>query len=85
LLLFFKGHLVIKLSDERSGFFFSIHTRIDQLIDMVKRNNWLTNEAAQYFEIIQLNGEKVVKSTILGKCKFRLGISQKIEIEEQSI
>jgi len=76
---------VIKLSHQKSGFFFSLHSGIDQLFDMVIKNGWISREATQQFEIIKLNGEKIVKTTLFGKCKFRLGISQKIEINEINI
>ena len=73
------------MNHKKSGFFLSLHASIDQLIDMVIRNGWISRDATQQFEIIKQNGEKVVKSSLFGKCKFRLGVSQRIEIQETNI
>ena len=76
--------MIITLNHKKDGFVLSIHADIVQIIEMAVRKLWLPQNATK-FEVVIINSERVVKSCLNGKCKFRIGLEQHIEISEEKL
>lgn len=80
----FSGRLVITLNHKKDGFVKSFSADIAQIIDIGLDKLWIPRNSTK-FEVISMNGERTVKSYLYGSCKFRLGVEQHIEINEQKL
>lgn len=81
---YIKGRLIATLNHKKEGFVKSISGEIAQILKLANEKLWLPPNSSK-FEVVMINGEKVVKSSMNGKCNFRLGVQQHIEINEEII
>ena len=61
-----------------------ISAPIDQIIELAKIHKWIPSNVNS-FETITKNSERCVKSTCVGNVKFRLGVHQRVKIEENKL
>ena len=54
---------------------------ITEIVKLALERNWIPKDACK-FEVLELNYSKLVKITLNGKCKFRIGIEQHINLDE---
>ena len=52
------------------------------MINLANEKLWIPKNSAN-FEIMNVNGNRLVRSSLHGKCKFRIGLEQHIEINEE--
>lgn len=77
-----SGRLIITLCHKKDGFLKSLSADITQILSLANEKLWIPKNAAN-FEVLNVNGNRLVKSSLYGKCKFRLGLEQHIEINEE--
>jgi hypothetical protein len=84
-----KGRLLVTLlhRKENNAFVKSFSGDIVEIISKALEKFWLpvNHSSGNVFEIVEINGHKYAKSTIRGKCKFRLGIEQHVTLDEQPV
>ncbi len=62
----------------------SFSADVAQVLSLAEEKLWMPRNSTK-FELVTINNEKVVKSCLYGKCKFRLGVEQQIEINEEKL
>lgn len=69
---------------ENNQFVKSFSGDIVEIISKAMEKLWLP-QGGSIFEIIEQNGTKYARTVLKGKCKFRLGVEQKVTLEEEQI
>ncbi len=62
----------------------SFSADMSQVIGLADEKQWMPRNSTK-FEVVTINNEKIVKSSLYGRCKFRLGVEQQIEINEEKL
>jgi hypothetical protein len=82
-----SGRIIVILNNKReaNAFVKSFSGNIVEIVRFAIEKAWLPPNNSNIFEIIDVNGVKMVKSTVRGKCKFRLGVEQHVTLHEEKI
>lgn len=85
-ILFLKGRLTATLTNRRENnqFVKAFSGDIVEIISKAMEKLWLP-QGASIFEVIDANGTKYARTVLKGKCKFRLGVEQKVTLAEEKV
>lgn len=81
-----KGRLTVTLNNKRENnqFVKSFSGDIVEIISKANERLWLP-PGGSIFEIGESNGQKFARTVLKGKCKFRLGVEQKVTLAEEKV
>lgn len=69
---------------ENNQFVKSFSGDIVEIIGKALEKYWLPG-SSNLFEIVDINGQRYARSVLKGKCKFRLGVEQFVELNEEDL
>lgn len=81
-----RGRLIVSLNNrkEHNQFVKSFSGDIVEIINKAMEKYWLPSGSC-IFEIININDTKYARTTVKGKCDFRLGVEQHVTLNEENI
>lgn len=82
-----KGRIVVTVNHrkENNAFVKTFSGDIVEIIRKAQEKNWLPPSSLSLFEIIDINGVRMARSSFKGKCRFKLGVEQNVTLEEEKL
>lgn len=80
-----KGRLSVTLNNRKDNQFVKLFSYdIVEIIRQAMEKYWLPPNSS-IFEIVEINGTKYARTNLKGICKFRLGVEQCVELNEENL
>lgn len=80
-----RGRLTVVLNNRKDNQFIKLFSHdIVEIIRQAMEKHWLPPNSS-IFEIVEINGTKFARTVVKGICKFRLGVEQFVELNEENL
>ena len=82
-----KGRLFVTLSSKKHNneFIKSFSGEIVQILHMAIEKYWIHSDEANRIQFMKIQGKEAARIECVGKCKFRLGVEQHVNIQEEDL